>query len=73
MSVGEFYLEIETGKVYEVIDVEEEQYSDTVSRWTLILQNVLDEDDIVPCYADRFGSDVYRELNAMEVLARSAT
>ena len=69
MNVGEFYLEVETCKVFEIIHEEEEQYTDTVSRWSLVLQNVLDEEEIDQCYADRFGSDVYRRLTDMEVLA----
>jgi len=69
MNVGEFYLDVETSKVFEIIHEEEKQYTDTVSRWSLVLQNVLDEKEVDQCYIDQFGSDVYRKLNAMEVVA----
>ena len=69
MTEGEFYLEVETEKVFEIVEIEEEHYTESVSRCILTLQNVLDEDDMQPCYADLFGSDVFRELTEMEVVA----
>ena len=72
-SVTEFYLHIPSQYLYEVVEYEDEWYSDSACRTSVILENFIDPADMEQVYVDQMHSDEWRPLCEMEVIALCAT